>query len=76
MEDFSKGMIKVLIDRIKELQKTLPKKIDDRSHFGGFEDCGDFYIAEVDETKAIISELISIKIKLEKFRKANKTTQH
>ena len=62
-------IIKKTIKRIKSLQVQLEEEKVDRKNFGVFEDCGDFYREQVIQTKAVISELVSQKISLEKWRK-------
>lgn len=61
-------VIKKTIIRIKELQKQLEIEKKDRKELGIFEDCGSYYNEKVVSTEAVISELISQKISLEKWR--------
>lgn len=61
-------VIKKTIIRIKELQKQLEIEKKDRKELGIFEDCGSYYNEKVVATEAVISELISQKISLEKWR--------
>lgn len=63
-------LIKKTIIRIKHYKEILIKQKKERSELGGYEDCGSFYAEEVLKTEAIISELISQKIMLQKWRKA------
>jgi predicted DNA-binding protein YlxM (UPF0122 family) len=62
-------VIKKIIARITEYQKQLEVEKKDRSELGMFEDCGQYYQDQVKKTEAIIEELISQKIYLEKWRK-------
>jgi hypothetical protein len=62
-------VIKKTIGRIKELQKQLEVEKKERKELGYYEDCGSFYQEQVIKTEAVISELISQKISLEKWRK-------
>lgn len=62
-------VIKKTIGRIKELQKQLEVEKEERKEFGRYEDCGSFYQDSVTRTEAVISELVSQKISLEKWRK-------
>lgn len=67
--DMLNQVIKKIITRIKELQKQLEVEKKDRSALGMYEDCGQYYQDQVKKTEAIIEELISQKISLEKWRK-------
>jgi hypothetical protein len=62
-------VIKKTIGRIKELQKQLEVEKQERKELGVYEDCGSFYQDAVIKTEAVISELVSQKISLEKWRK-------
>ena len=62
-------VIKKTICRIKELKKQLEVEKQDRKELGMYEDCGSFYQDAVIKTEAVISELVSQKISLEKWRK-------
>jgi hypothetical protein len=62
-------VIKKTIGRIKELQKQLEVEKQERKELGYYEDCGSFYQEQVIKTETVISELISQKISLEKWRK-------
>ena len=64
-----KLVIKSTITRIKELQKQLEVEKQERKELGGYEDCGSFYQEQVIRTESAISELVSQKISLEKWRK-------
>jgi hypothetical protein len=68
--DNLKGTVKIVITRIKELQKELEVQKRDEKDLGKFDDCGEFYRTEVAKTEAIIEELINVKIKLERYRKS------
>lgn len=70
-----KQIIKKTIGRIKELQKQLVIEKQERQELGGYEDCGLFYQEAVIRTEAVISELVSQKISLEKWRKKLKLNQ-
>lgn len=67
--DILNQVIKKIITRIKEYEKQLEVQKKEKSFFGGFSDCGQSYDDNVIKTEAIISELISQKISLEKWRK-------
>jgi hypothetical protein len=67
-----KIIVKHIIRRIKELQKQLLVEKQERKELGSYEDCGDFYQEQVIKTEAIISELISQKIQIEKIIKKQK----
>ncbi len=69
MDDL-KGTVKIVVTRIKELQKQLESEKIDKKELGMYEDCGEFYREQVAKTEAVISELISLKIKLERHRKS------
>ena len=62
-------VIKSIIIRIKELQKRLIAEEKDCNELGHYSDCGSFYQEQVIKTKAVISELVSQKISLQKWRK-------
>lgn len=62
-------VIKKTIGRIKELQKQLEVEKQEQKELGGYEDSGSFYQDAVTKTEASISELVSQKISLEKWRK-------
>ena len=62
-------VIKKTIGRIRELKKQLEVEKQEQKESGGYEDCGSFYQDAVTKTEAVISELISQKISLEKWRK-------
>jgi len=62
-------VIKKTIGRIKELQKQLEGEKQDLRELGNYEDCGSYYQEQVIKTEAVISELVSQKISLEKWRK-------
>ena len=68
--DNLKGTVKIVITRIKELQKQLEIEKQEERDLGRFDDCGEFYRTNVQKTEARISELINIKIKLERYRKS------
>ena len=70
-----KEIVKHIIRRIKELQLQLEQQKKDRREFGHFEDCGSFYCEQVEKTEALISELISQKIQIEKLIKRLKYQQ-
>lgn len=67
-----KKIVKHIIFRIKELQKQLVIEKQERKELGRYEDCGDFYQEQVMKTEAVISELISQKIQIEKLIKREK----
>ena len=69
MDDL-KGTVKIVECRIKELQKRLESEKIDRKELGMYDDCGEYYREKVAKTQEAIGELISIKIKLERHRKA------
>ena len=62
-------VIKKTISRIKELQKQLEVEKQEQKELGCYEDCGSFYQEAVIKTEAVISELVSQKISIEKWRK-------
>ena len=62
-------VIKKTIGRIKELQKQLEVEKQEQKELGRYEDCGSFYQEQVIKTEAVISELVSQKISLEKWIK-------
>lgn len=64
-----KEIVKHLIRRIKQLQAQLEVEKQQRKEFGYYEDCGSFYNEQVIKTEAVISELISQKIQIEKIIK-------
>jgi len=67
--DNLKGTVKIVINRIKELQKRLESEKIDRKDLGSFDDCGEYYREQVAKTQEAIGELIKIKIELERYRK-------
>lgn len=69
-------IIKQTIARIKQLQKQLEVEKKECSELGHYSDCGSFYQDAVTRTEAVISELISQKITLQKWRKKLKYEQN
>jgi hypothetical protein len=69
-------IIKQTIARIKKLQKQLEVEKKECSELGHYSDCGSFYQDAVTRTEAVISELISQKITLQKWRKKLKYEQN
>ncbi len=62
-------VLKKTILRIKELKNQLEIEKQERRELGSYEDCGEFYQRSVIQTEAKISELVSQKISIEKWRK-------
>lgn len=72
--DVLNQVIKKTIGRIKELKQQLEVQKKDSIEMGHYSDCGSFYQDAVTKTEAVIEELVSQKISLEKWRKKLKHT--
>lgn len=64
-----KDCVKWLEKEIKETLKTVQNNQAQYQHFGGFDDCGDFYKNEYTSSKTRLETMIHVKISLEKYAK-------
>ncbi len=64
-----KDVVEWLEGRIKSAKVNYEQAIEDRKNFGMYEDCGECYHQNEAVAKAVLDELVSIKISTEKYAK-------
>ena len=64
-----KDVVNWLKKEIKEAKKAYDRAIENRRNFGMYEDCGEYYRENESVAKAVLDELVRVKISTEKYYK-------
>lgn len=64
-----KDVVKWLEGEIKKAKVNYEQAIKDRKNFGMYEDCGEYYHQNEAVAKAVLDELVRVKISTEKYAK-------
>lgn len=64
-----KDVVKWLEGEIKKAKQNHEQAIKDRKNFGMYEDCGEYYHQNEAVAKAVLDELVRVKISTEKYSK-------
>lgn len=64
-----KDVVKWLNGEIKKAKENHEQAIKDRKNFGMYEDCGEYYYQNEAVAKAVLDELVRVKISTEKYSK-------
>lgn len=62
-----KDVVKWLENEIKKAKVNHEQAIKDRKNFGMYEDCGEYYHQNEAVAKAVLDELVRVKISTEKY---------
>lgn len=62
-----KDVVKWLEGEIKKAKVNHEQAIKDRKNFGMYEDCGEYYHQNEAVAKAVLDELVRVKISTEKY---------